>query len=96
MVTLPGALPQSFDDLPIALTVTETAAVLRVGRNKVYDLVHQWQATSGTQGLRSVRLGRSVRIPRLAVLEFLGIVAALPEGPSSTADVAEIQTKNRR
>ncbi len=95
MVTQPDALPRSIDDLPIALTVSETAAVLRVGRNKVYDLVHQGQATGGVQGLRSVRLGRSVRIPRLAVLEFLGIVAVQSYGhaPSGQAD---IQTKARR
>jgi len=69
------ALTATIDELPIALTVPEAAAVLRVGRNKVYDLVHQWEATSGAAGLRSVSLGRSVRIPRAAVLEFLGIVS---------------------
>jgi len=69
-------LRRPIDDLPIAVTVLETAAVLRLGRNKVYDLVHQWHATSGAQGLRSVRVGRSVRIPSLAVLELLGMPPA--------------------
>jgi len=65
----------SIEDLPITLTVTETAAVLRIGRSKVYEMVGQWNLTGGAEGLRSVRLGRSLRVPRVAVLEFLGIVS---------------------
>ena len=64
----------SIEELPITLTVSEAAAVLRIGRTKVYAMVGQWNLTSGAEGLRSVRLGRSLRIPRVAVLECLGIV----------------------
>jgi len=69
---------RSIDELPIALTVDEAASVLRIGRTKVYDLVHRWHATDGAEGLRSVSLGRVVRIPRIAVLELLGETLAPP------------------
>jgi len=71
-----ATVPQSIENLPIALTVLEAAAVLRVGRTLAYELVNQWHATGGSKGLRSVRVGRSVRIPRDAVLEFLGAVVS--------------------
>lgn len=64
---------RSIDDLPIALTVAEVAQVLRVSRTTVYELIRMWHATGGAMGLRAVKLGRSLRIPRIALLEFLGI-----------------------
>ena len=46
------------------MTVVEVAAALRVSRTTVYRLVH-----AGT--LPGKRLGRSVRVPRHAVEDFL-------------------------
>lgn len=92
-MTHPSTFIRSIDDLPIALTVSETAAVLRVGKNKVYELVHQWHLTSGADGLRSVRLGRSLRIPRLAVLEFLGIVSAQTDIQVAFGDLQELHSE---
>ena len=54
----------SLEDLPLALTVPEAAKILRLGRNTTYDLVRR-----GT--LRSIRIGRQLRIPRDAILDFL-------------------------
>jgi len=80
----PALVPQSIENLPIALTVLEAAAVLRVGRTLAYELVHQWHATGGSMGLRSVRVGRSLRIPRDAILELLGaVVSAGPKEPGT-------------
>ena len=79
---------RAMDELPIALTVPEAAAVLRVGRNKVYDLVHLWHLSGGAEGLRSVSLGRVVRIPRIAILEFLGESISGTPGGSSERPVA--------
>lgn len=73
-------LVRSIDELPIALTVAEAADALQASKNKVYDLIRLWHATGGTEGLRAVRLGRSLRIPRIAILEFLGVV---PRGAGS-------------
>lgn len=56
---------RSFDDLPLTLTVEEAGQVLRVGRNTAYELVRCGQ-------LHSVKVGRQLRIPKQALLEYLG------------------------
>lgn len=45
-------------------TVPELAAILKIGRNAAYDLVK-----SGN--IRSIRIGKSIRIPRSALEKFL-------------------------
>ncbi len=52
------------DGLAPVLTVVETAAFLRIGRNQCYDLVR-----AGV--IPSITLGRSIRIPRDALLRWL-------------------------
>lgn len=54
----------SLEDFPLALTVPEAAKILRLGRNTTYDLVR-------CGALRSIRIGRQLRIPRDAILDFL-------------------------
>lgn len=56
------------DDAPDLLKVSEAAAILRVGRNAVYEMV-----TSGE--LASLRIGGRIRIPRWVVAEFIGLPA---------------------
>ena len=51
-------------DLPLTLTVVEAATVLRIGRTAAYNLVRSGK-------LRSVRVGRTIRVPRDAIAEFL-------------------------
>ena len=58
----------NFDNLPLALTVLEAGQVLRVGRSVTYELVRSGQ-------LRSVRSGRSIRIPRDALVEYLQLAS---------------------
>ena len=58
----------NFDNLPLALTVLEAGQVLRVGRSVTYELVRSGQ-------LRSVRIGRSIRIPRNALVEYLQLAS---------------------
>lgn len=48
----------------LLLTVSEVAAELQIARGKAYELVR-----SGT--LPSVKLGRSVRVPRKALLDWI-------------------------
>ena len=55
-------------NLPLALTVLEAGQVLRVGRSVTYELVRSGQ-------LRSVRIGRSIRIPRDALVEYLQLAS---------------------
>jgi excisionase family DNA binding protein len=57
-----SAAPPRFDDLPEMVMVDEAAAFLRISRNAAYDLVK-----SG--GLRSVKFGRLIRIPKQALID---------------------------
>jgi len=50
---------------PTVLKVDEVARVLRCGTNVVYRAI-----ASGD--LRAVRVGRSLRVPHTALVEFLG------------------------
>lgn len=54
----------SLDELPLSLRVEDLMSILDIGRNTAYELVHSGQ-------LRSFRVGRHLRIPRDAVIEFL-------------------------
>lgn len=58
----------NISNLPLALTVLEAGQVLRVGRSVTYELVRSGQ-------LRSVRIGRSIRIPRDALVEYLQLAS---------------------
>ena len=58
----------NFNELPLALTVLEAGQVLRVGRNVAYELVRSGQ-------LRSVRVGKNIRIPRDALAEYLNLAS---------------------
>ena len=51
-------------DLPMTLRVEELMPILGIGRNTSYELIRSGQ-------IRSIRIGRQIRIPRDALLEFL-------------------------
>ena len=51
-------------DLPMILRVEALMPILGIGRNTSYELIRSGQ-------IRSVRIGRQIRIPREALLEFL-------------------------
>lgn len=55
---------RSLDDLPVTLRVEELMKLLDIGRNTAYELVRSGR-------LRSIRVGRQVRIPKNALIEFL-------------------------
>ena len=59
--------------LPDLLTVEEAAVLLRIGRNKAYSLARQWRATNGRCGLPVVEFGHTLRVPRHALEEMLGV-----------------------
>ncbi|MPL96599.1 hypothetical protein SDC9_42781 [bioreactor metagenome] len=54
---------RSFDELPVTLRVEDLTAILDIGRNTAYELIRSGQ-------IRSVRVGRQIRIPKEAVQEF--------------------------
>jgi excisionase family DNA binding protein len=57
--------------LPEVLTVRDAAAILRVGRNQLYQAVARGE-------LAAIRIGRSIRIPRQALLDLLAAASPPP------------------
>jgi excisionase family DNA binding protein len=59
-----GSFTSALATLPEVLTAREAAAILRVGRNQLYQAVERGE-------LGAVRIGRSIRIPKQALLDLL-------------------------
>jgi excisionase family DNA binding protein len=70
---LAGSSTGALAVLPVVLTVREAAAILRVGRNQLYQAV-------GRGELGAVRIGRSIRIPKQALV---GLLTAATPPPAS-------------
>ena len=68
---LAGSSTSALATLPEVLTAREAAAILRVGRNQLYQAV-------GRGELGAVRIGRSIRIPKQALLDLLTAASAPP------------------
>ena len=66
-------------DLPDMLRVDEAASFLRIGRNRAYEETARFLASGGNAGLPCIRIGRSVRIPRRALDQWV----AAQLGPAS-------------
>jgi excisionase family DNA binding protein len=52
------------EQLPRMMTVREVAELLRLSRSKVYELIN-------LRELRTVKIGRCIRVPETAVRELL-------------------------
>jgi hypothetical protein len=63
------AVPQEPPDF---LTVDEVAAVLRISRNRAYELVRLGVATSGRAGVAAERVDKQFRISRYVIEARLG------------------------
>jgi excisionase family DNA binding protein len=68
---LAGSSTSALTTLPEVLTAREAAAILRVGRNQLYQAVARGQ-------LGAVRIGRSIRIPKHALLDLLATASPSP------------------
>ena len=55
---------RTYEDLPLTMRVEDLMPVLRIGRNAAYELVRSGK-------IRSIRVGRSIRIPKEAVIDYL-------------------------
>ena len=53
-----------FDEFDDVLTVDDIAKILKIGRNKAYNLVH-----AGT--IKSIRIGKIYRIPKSSIVEYI-------------------------
>ena len=54
----------SFDELPLSLRVEDLMPILNIGRNTAYELVRSGK-------IRSIRIGRQLRIPKDAIQDYL-------------------------
>jgi excisionase family DNA binding protein len=82
-----GVVLMSIDELPDMLRVEEAASVLRIGRAAVYAGVAQFEATAGRQGIPCIRIGRSVRVPKRALVRWIDqqVGEATADGSSDAA-----------
>ena len=55
---------RSIEDLPLVLRVEDLMSILGIGRNTAYELIRCGQ-------IRSVRVGKQLRIPKEALIEYL-------------------------
>ena len=56
--------PDEFNELPLMLTAEEVSRLLRIGRTSVYEAIR-------CGAIPSVKIGRTVRVPRHRLLEML-------------------------
>lgn len=59
-----GRRPTSYDELPLTLRVEDLMPILGIGRNTAYESVRSGQ-------IRSIRIGRQLRVPKEALQTFL-------------------------
>jgi excisionase family DNA binding protein len=74
-------------ELPLVLTVEEAACALRIGRGAAYEAVRQG-------AIPAVRIGRSLRVPRHALLALLGEGPRNGEGPAPNGTSAKLREQD--
>ena len=55
---------RSYDELPLTLRVEDLTSILDIGRNTAYELVR-------CKKIRSIRIGKQLRIPKDALIDYL-------------------------
>ena len=58
---------RSYDELPLTLRVEDLMPILDIGRNTAYELVRCGK-------IRSIRIGKQLRIPKQALIDYLSSV----------------------
>lgn len=56
---------------PAVLTVAEVRRVLRISRTKTYEQANAYLDTDGQHGIPCVRVGTSLRFPRLLLEQYI-------------------------
>jgi len=74
----------TIEELPQLLTVEEWRTFMRISRSSAYDLIRQGI-------LPVIRLGRTVRISREAVMRFVGC-----EGQATSVDETKVASSDER
>jgi excisionase family DNA binding protein len=71
LLDLAGSSTSALATLPEVLTVREAATILRVGRNQLYQAIARSE-------LGAIHIGRSIRIPKQALLDLLTAASPRP------------------
>ena len=71
---------------PDLLTVAETAAVLRCGLTFVYESIHRFRATGDADEIPGLKVGRSLRVPRVHLERYIGAPITWPIADHPIAD----------
>ena len=58
---------RSYDELPLTLRVEDLMPILDIGRNTAYELIRCGK-------IRSIRIGKQLRIPKQALIDYLSSV----------------------
>lgn len=53
-----------YETIPDILTVAQVQKILCIGRKAAYDLIHE-------KKIKSIKIGRSIRIPKHCLLDFI-------------------------
>ncbi len=78
--------PTSTSAPPDLLTVAETAAVLRCGLTFVYESIHRYRATGDIDEVPGLKVGRSLRVPRVQLEHYIGAPITWPIIDHPTVD----------
>jgi hypothetical protein len=96
-------MPDRSNDIepPAVLTVAEVRRVLRISRTKTYAQANAFLASDGTKGLPCVRIGDSLRFPRLAIERLIEQPITLAQldpahDPADTDPPSTTSTSHRR
>jgi excisionase family DNA binding protein len=65
--------PSSLDGLPLMLTISEAAVVLRVSRTTAYKLAELHRRTKGVKGLPHVQMGSRLLVRRVDLAAIVGL-----------------------
>lgn len=59
--------------VPLAVTIEEASEILRISRTSAYALANEWRHTNGESGLPVLKLGRTMRVPTVALARMLSV-----------------------
>ena len=63
----------------------QAAWLLGIGRTKAYDMTLEWRVTGGKSGMKVIKVGGQLRVPRVWLEELIGAPIEYVPDPSELA-----------